>query len=631
MYSALFAAGVALTGTLPASAGDKGAGDVITYHSDNMRTGWNPAETQLTPLNVAGPDFGLLHLVPLDNQADAQPLFVAGQQIAGHGKHDVVYVATENDTVYAIDANSGKILVSRTIGPAVPDNEVAVGGCSNGSNVIGINSTPVIDLKAQTMYAMVFTYENGKDIYRLHALDLSDLTDRVKPVEVAATGTLKNGKTIKFDARYERQRPALLETAGNIYAGFGSFCDLGANITRGWLLGWQADTLTPLPVSDLINRQKKTENDFFLSGIWMSGYGPASDDAGSIYFATGNGDPSGKSYSPAVNLEESVVRLSTDLTTVQDYFTPNDYASLDAEDNEIGGGGVMLLPKQPGGAVPMAVIAGKTDYMYLLDRNRLGHLSGLNKPLGYYTNNGCWCGQSYFVGYDGIGRVVSSTGNNVSVWGVQTSPNPALVLLGNGNAMDSGQEPGFMTSISSNGTIDSTAVIWAVPHPGDDDADHTIYLYAFDPEDGSAPIYYGEAGTWPYYQSAAANLVPTAAGGHVFVASYETLAIFGVSGDAKFVKFVAPPAPQMRPYTGTKHQIYGTVQAMDGDTLLLRRRGGSTVKVDMAAARRNFMVAEPAVGKAALVRGDTYDAAGRLVAGFVLHAKKNPALWGEDR
>jgi hypothetical protein len=622
----LFAA-LALGGRAQASS----AGDVTTYHMDNNRTGWNPAETVLTPLNVASPNFGLQSQVPVDEQVDAQPLFVAGETISGHGKHDVVYVATENDTVYAIDANSGAVLLSRTLGTAVPDNELAIHGCSNNSDVVGINSTPVIDLAAGTMYVMVYTYENKKNIYRLHALNLSDLTDKVAPVVVTGAGTLSDGTTYTFQARYQRQRPALLETSGNIYAGFGSFCDLGTKISRGWLLGWQAGTLAPLPTNDLINRQATTKHNFFLSSIWMSGYGIASDDKGSLFFATGNSDPGGKAYSPTENIEESVVRMSSDLTTLQDYFTPKDHAQLDKYDNEIGGAGVLLLPKQGGKAPPMAVIAGKTDYMYLLDRDHLGHVSGTDKVLGDYTDNGCWCGQSYFVGYDGIGRVVSSTGNYISVWGVQTSPAPALVLLGSGDATPSGQDPGFFTSISSNGTLDSTAIIWALPHPADNDPTNTIYLYAYDPEDGTAPIWTGAAGTWPFVQSANANLVPVAAGGHVFVASYKSLSIFGLSSDPKFAHFVPAPQPPLHPYGVPAHQIYGTVVGLEGDVLSLRKRDGSVVSVDVAPARRDGAMAQPAPGHATLVRGDSYDTTGRLVATTVIHAKDSVLRWGPDR
>ncbi len=627
---ALIAATLAATykGSL---AANKAAGDVLTYHSDNMRTGWNPAETMLTPLNVASPNFGLLNQVSLDEQVDAQPLFVSGETIARQGKHDVVYVATENDTVYAIDANSGAVLLSRTLGTAVPDDELAIHGCSNNSDVVGINSTPVIDLAAQTIYVMAYTYENKQNIYRLHALDLSDLTDKVAPVVVTGSGTLSDGSIYNFRARYQRQRTALLETSGNIYAGFGSFCDLGTKISRGWLMGWQAGTLAPLPANDLINRQATTRHKFFLSSIWMSGYGIASDDRGSLFFATGNSDPGGKAYSPTENIEESVVRMSSDLTTVLDYYTPKDHATLDKYDNEIGGAGVLLLPKQEDKAPAMAVIAGKTDYMYLLNRDHLGHVGGTDKVLGYYTDNGCWCGQSYFVGYDGIGRVVSSTGNYISVWGVQTQPTPALVLLGNGDATQSGQDPGFFTSISSNGTVDSTAIIWALPHPADNDSTDTIYLYAYDPEDGTAPIWTGAAGSWPYAVSANANLVPVAAGGHVFVASYKSLAIFGLSGDARFARFVPSPRPAPAAYSGPGHQIYGAVVGLDGDVLTLRKRDGSVVSVDVAPARQDGAMAEPSPGHASLVRGDAYDKVGRLLATVVLHAKDGVLRWGPDR
>jgi hypothetical protein len=205
------------------------------------------------------------------------------------------------------------------------------------------------------------------------------------------------------------------------------------------------------------------------------------------------------------------------------------------------------------------------------------------------------------------------------------------VLLGNANATSSGQDPGFFTSISSNGTVDSTALIWALPHPADSDSTNTIYLYAYDPEDGTSPIWTGAAGTWPYVQSANANLVPVAAGGHVFVATYKSLAIFGLSTDAKFARFVAAPPPAVRAYSGPAHQIYGTVIGLDGDVLTLRKRDGMMVSVDVAPAARDGAMAEPQPGHASLVRGDGYDKAGRLIATVVMHAKDSVLRWGTDR
>ena len=222
---------------------------ITTYHYDNGRTGWNQTETILTPHNVASSSFGVLETIPLDAQVDAQPLVVPNQLIkAGDfpGIHNVVYVASENNTIYAIDYDTGTVLLSPNFGPPV----FTPIGCPVNPDV-GINSTPVLYLPTNTMYVMIYTMEANGPVYRLHALGLGTLTDQAPPVVVAAAHTLSDGSTLDFDANYERQRPALLLANGNVYAGFGSFCDKGTNASRGWLLGWDAQTLAPLPMNQI--------------------------------------------------------------------------------------------------------------------------------------------------------------------------------------------------------------------------------------------------------------------------------------------------------------------------------------------------------------------------------------------
>ena len=205
---------------------------ISTYHYDNLRTGWNPNETVLTPQNVPGRQ--LLASVSLDEQVDAQPLLVRGLTIAG-GTHDVLYVATENNTVYALDAASGAHLLTRHLGRPVPLSALP-GQCNNNSANVGITSTPVIDLTSSTIYVMVYTYANHVSSYLLHALDLATLQDKVTAKVVSASAELSNGNVYKFNPAASRQRSGLLEANGNIYAGFASFCDNKANLSRGWLL-----------------------------------------------------------------------------------------------------------------------------------------------------------------------------------------------------------------------------------------------------------------------------------------------------------------------------------------------------------------------------------------------------------
>src|SRR5277367_862406 len=470
---------------------------ITTYHYDNYRTGWNQSESVLTPANVAKATFGLLQTVKLDDQVDAQPLVVPGVQITAgsyQGTHDVVYVATEHNTVYAIDVHTGTVLLNPNFGTPVPYPL----GCGNNGPNVGINSTPVIDLSSNTLYVIIYTQDKTGPAYRLHALDLGSLTDKVPPQVVTATHLLNNGTTFNFNATYQRQRPGLLLANGNIYAAFGSFCDFAANLSRGWLLGWTAGSLTPFPSNQILDQQATSPDHFFLSSIWMSGYAPSADDSGNVLFVTGNSDYSGTTYDGITNIQESVVKVSPTLTTVVDVFTPSDQSELDQEDGDFGSGGVMVLPDQPGSMPHLAVAAGKDGSMYLMNEDQLGGYSpSKNNVLGTYSVGGCWCGESYFVDpSDGLGRVVSSGGKVVKVWKVQTSPAIALKKVLVSPAVGGTQDPGFFTTISSNGNAHS--IIWALSRPPNT-TKAPIHLFAFDPESGKSTmnqLFKGTAGAW---------------------------------------------------------------------------------------------------------------------------------------
>ncbi len=508
---------------------------VTTYHYDTYRTGWNNTETTLTPANVGSSSFGLLHNVALDDQVDSQPLVVPGVTItagSSQGQHDVVYVATEGNTIYAIDVHSGAVLLNPNFGSPV---QYPLGCNNNGPNV-GINSTPVIDPTSSTLYVIIYTQDPTLGpTYRLHALDLGSLTDKVTPQIVSASHALSNGTTFNFNATYQRQRPGLLLANGNVYAGFGSFCDFNANLSRGWLLGWNTGTLTPLAANRLNDLQPSSPNNFFLSSIWMSGYGPAADDSGNILFVTGNSDPSGSTYDGVTNIQESVVKVPANLGSVLDLFTPSNQGNLDQGDVDFGSGGVLVLPDQPGSIPHLAVAAGKDGNMYFMNEDDLGGYSTTkNNVLGTYGVGGCWCGQSYFVDpADGMGRVVASGGGSVGVWKVVTSPTAMLTNVTNSSGPgNSVQDPGFFTSISSNGT--ANPIIWALSRPATNNNGAPISLYAFNPESGGgtmSQLFQATAGAWPN-TGGNANLVPVVANGLVFVASHQQLQIFGLTGEA---------------------------------------------------------------------------------------------------
>ena len=505
-------------------------GKVITHLYNNQRTGWNSNEPALNTTNVAN-SFGLLNSVAVDEQVDAQPLVVTPSS-----GDDQVFVATENNTVYRIDAATGAILQSRNLGTPVPMSSLP-GGCSNNSAVVGITSTPVIDVSTQTLYVMTYTMESGSQVYRIHALDLETLADKIGAgVVVSGSGVLSNSTTYAFNPAVSRQRSALLEANGNIYAGFASFCDFVASSSRGWMLGWNAGTLTPLAANQLIDRQASAPNTYFLSSIWMSGAGPAVDESGNLFFATGNSDPGGTSYDPVLNLCESVVEMSPDLSTVVGAFTPtqspDSQPTLDATDEDLGGGGVLLIPYQPSLPIPyLALSIGKAGYYYLLNRGStfagptaLGKISQ-RLDLG----NDCHCVNAYFMGADGVPRVVTTVGNKLSTFKLQASGSSVVMTAENTQTLNSGQDPGFVTSVSSNGTTTGSAVIWAVTRPTS--PPFAVNLVAFDNPDNTI-IYTSsgtKAGTWPN-TNANANLAPVVADGRVFVGSYKNLAIFGIGG-----------------------------------------------------------------------------------------------------
>jgi hypothetical protein len=600
---------------------------VVTHHNDTLRTGWNDRETSLTAANVNSNSFGLLAAVPLDDQVDAAPLVLAGQPFAGaSGKHNIAFVVTENDSVYAIDTATGAVLGKRNLGAPVPESTLPAACNNNGENV-GITSTPVIDAARQTLYLIADTYENGAPVFRIHALSVRNLADELPPVVVTATHRRSDNSLEVFTPLVQRQRAALLEANGTIYAAFGSYCDAAANISRGWVLGWSASTLAPLASNDLTDRAVQSPAQFFLASVWMSGAGLAADESGSLFFSTGNSDPA--TYDGVDDIQESVVRESPDLSTMQSLFTPSNQSSLDKNDQDLGAGGPLLIPRQPAGPVPdIAVAAGKDGRLFVLNRESLGGFSPSgNDVLDTVSIGDCWCAQSYFVGPDGVARIVTSGGRAVGIWRLRVTPTVALTRQSLSAPLSTGEDGGFFTSVSSNGRAAGSAVIWAVSRPTNGDPANVL-LYAIKPADAEI-LFSAVAGTWPN-TNADSDLVPVVANGTVLVASYGQLAIFGLlppGGSARTAATVlAPPRP---PPAKNAHEFYGEITALGGTRLLVRTRSGRTVSVDVSAAKRAFATADLVPGEFVFVRATT-TAAG-TTAQSIVRAKRSPALWAPDR
>jgi hypothetical protein len=604
---------------------------VTTYHYDMLRTGWNHAETSLSAANFPS-TFGVLQTVALDDQVDAQPLVVPGLQIAG-AQHDVVYVVTESNSVYAIDASTGAILMQRNLGPPVPTPL----SCGNNGPNVGITSTPVIDLKRGVMY--LIAYINGAHpTYQIHALSLTTLADWVAPRTVHATQTLTDGTTFAFNATYQRQRPGLLEFNGVIYAGFGSFCDFSANLSRGWVLGWKAGTLNALPHAELNDSQATSPTSFFLSSVWMSGFGVAAAN-NQIFFSTGNSDcnfydspelcPSQSTYDGVTNIQESVVSMQPDLSQRVGVFTPSNVFQLDIEDADLGAAGVLLVPTQPG-SWNLATIVSKDGRLFLLDRDSLSTALDMHQ-----LADGCWCGPSYFHGSDGIGRVVSSAGATLQTWQIQTSPTPNLVPEATATVQQSEQDPGFFTVVSSNASHIDTAIIWAVARPSGAQP-LTLYAFAAAQINGSlTQLYSSPAGSWPNL-GGNANIVPVVANGKVYVAAYKTLMIFGPNGTP--VSAAAVLSPVGSPATGsplapdTGRRVTGKLLNVTGTTLLLSTRTNDTVSVDVSRAIQAQRMAHLVVGRAYTVRIEAPAFAGATFeAESVMRAKRGVGAWPLDK
>jgi hypothetical protein len=340
----------------------------------------------------------------------------------------------------------------------------------------------------------------------------------------------------------------------------------------------------------------------------MSGYGLAEDQSANLYFATGNSDPSGTSYNVR-NLSESVIELSPDLRTIKSFFTPvgaQGLLFLERNDLDMGSGGVLLTPDG------YAVAAGKAGQMFLLHQ---GHLGGANgNYVATVTIGPCWCGESYYRGPDRVGRIVSSGNNTIDVW-----LEPSLVLKSQSPALENGSRGGgFFTSVSSNGY--QNAIIWAVIQSQDTTE---LTLYAYDPVTASV-AFSAAAGTWPNAAIAKANIVPVVANGHVYVASYRQLTIWGLTQGAS--SKLAHPAfknpVQLKP---GEHDVFGTITAINGTTISVKKRDGTLVSISTAnAITPPFVIDEP-------VQVLGIGTKTGLDAKWVARAKGSPKIWFPDR
>lgn len=579
--------------------------DVLTYHGDTLRTGWFSSETQLTVSNVSPQSFGLLQTVVLDGRVDGEPLYVSQLNIPGKGTHNVLVVVTENNSVYGIDADTGTILAHRNLGTPVPYSYKPDCGVYP---VVGILGTPVIDRTAGVLYLVADVYNGTQDFFYLHAISITTGKDVVKPAVIHFSVTLSNGSSWTFNPKYHVQRPGLLEANGSIYVAFGSTGDSQPTFSRGSILRYDATTLAFLG-SDVTNTLYDTSDPFYLTSIWQSGYAPAADANGDVYFSTANSDPNTPSYSAEFNHPESAIHLSGDLMSLLDSFTPYNYFTLDQGDVDVGAGGLMLLPDQPGSTPHIAVAGGKGPEGFLLNRDNLGGYTqgGPDNVLQEFNKGGCWCGPAYFGGSDGNPYVVTGGNKGITSWQLQTSPTVQLVeksTTGPGVVQGLPDNGGSFPVVSSNGTTAGSAIVWFVQRPltsSKKEPGTPVTLYAYDASNLQNQLLSIPAGTWLNAANTNANIVPTVANGKVYVASNEQVQIFGLfSANAKRTVFpsalqpskpdavTCPPSePALAAIKSPNiplHQFSGSVCRLQGSELQLSLRSGRSVSVQLSAA-----------------------------------------------
>ncbi len=417
-------ASVFLLGSLLCVAGARAQTSVLTQHNDNNRDGVNATESTLNPSNVNTGQFGMLFKVAVDDQVYAQPLYMANLSIAG-GTHNVVFVATTNNSVYAFDADSGKQYWHAQLGPAYNVTDEPP-GCSDVLATSGIMSTPVIDPSTNRLYVVAQTWVNNVSTHYLHALSVASGAETTgSPVTVSASG---------FNSVYQLQRAGLLLSNNSIYIAFSSHCDHG--LYAGYTMAYSTANLSQTGVFN-------PGPDNSQSAIWQSGNGAAADSAGNVYVVTGNGKFDGES-----DFGESFLKFSSTLALV-DWHTPSDYVTLNNGDSDLTSSGPLLIPGKN-----LVIGGGKDGYLHLLNTGDMGHLGDATavQPPWHATSShihslNYWNGNLYLWGQNDYLQMFSFNGSTFN-----TTPTYKLGVQALGH-------PGGSLSLSANGN--TNGILWA--------------------------------------------------------------------------------------------------------------------------------------------------------------------------
>lgn len=480
------------------------AQNVLTGNNDSSRTNANLSEKVLNPSSVHPNSFGKVFSLAVDGQIYAQPLYLRNVAIPGRGTHNVVFVSTMHNTVYAFDAEASSTpLWSENLGPSMPTSRYTsdIGEYTDITPENGILGTPVIDETTGTLFVVAATLEGGKAVYRLHALDVGNGTEKLSgpaviSAHVTGLGDNSTNGSVAFDPAQHLQRPALLLAGGVVYVSFGSHGD--AVPFHGWIMGYSA-----LNVQQQISAFNATPNGGGGS-FWQSGRGPAADADGNIYAVASNGDTDGKT-----NFSNSVLKLTPGKLAVADWFAPYNFQSLSDSDDDLGAPGALLVD-----GTNYLITGGKQGVIYLLDRTKLGHLGANDGQIvqSIDTNTFGIFNMALWNRPDGPRLYLHTANSAVTEWKLrngQLSTAPVAQSL-NGFAI-----PYQGMSISANGVTPGTGILWVLASASYPLPSHGV-LHAYNADDMSeiwnsdnAP---GDAvGAWVKFVN------PTVADGRVYV------------------------------------------------------------------------------------------------------------------
>ena len=497
---------------------------VVTQHNDNGRTGQNLQETLLTPANVNVGSFGKLWTTLVDGQVYAQPLYVPNVTIPGKGVHNVFYVATEHDSVYAFDADSNSgdngspLWKTSFIAPANGITTISINDVNCNSAVVpeyGITSTPVIDASTNTIYVLAETKEDGAFFNRLHALDITTGSEKFDgPFAIQATypgtGAGSVDGILTFEPVMQLNRAGLLLSNGEIYLAWASYCDNAP--FHGWVMAYDKSTLQQSAVwADTSNGED--------GGIWMSGAGLTADASGNIIFSTGNG--TFDAVGSPVDFGDSIVKMVLNGSTlsVSDYFTPDNQAYLDLNDVDVAAGGVLLLPDQPGPYVHEAIGGGKDGNTYVINRDNMGHynpnnnsqiIQTLSGSAGMWASPAYWNENVYFGWVNAPVQAFSVSNGLLSSSPTSTSPG-------------SFYWPGASLAISAN--HDANAILWGLNTSQNDES----VLHAYDATNVASELYNSsQNGERDSVGLPVKYAVPTVANGKVYVGAVGQVSVYGI-------------------------------------------------------------------------------------------------------